>query len=354
MDLNSKNIFKTLNPNKVIIPFVIGGLATAWLLYKEGQEKGFSLSVLKDADITWLLFAVLVLVIRDAGYIYRIRYLTDKELSWKSSFYSIILWEFASSVTPFIVGGTSVATFILFKEGLKLGKALAIVMVTAILDNCFFIVVSLGVIIATKGKIFPADTGELFGMTFGIQVVFYASYFLILFYTFIMAYALFWRPRAFKWLLLKITSVRWLRKWRYDAYIHGDEIIWASAELRGKKIGFWLRAFISTIFIWSARYFIVNCVIAIFVPEISLFQHLDILAKHLILWVVMLISPTPGSAGSAELGFLEIFGVGLSGYGTMIVFIWRFITYWLYLIVGIFFLSRWIRRVFPKMTGVKK
>ncbi len=71
---------------------------------------------------------------------YRIRLLTDKQLSWRNSFHVIMLWEFASSVTPpSIVGGSAVALFIVTKEGIKPGRATAIVMITALLDELFFI-----------------------------------------------------------------------------------------------------------------------------------------------------------------------------------------------------------------------
>ena len=57
-----------------------------------------------------------MVVIRDLGYMYRIRVLTDKYLSWRKSFDVIMLWEFASALTPSVVGGSGIAIFILNRE----------------------------------------------------------------------------------------------------------------------------------------------------------------------------------------------------------------------------------------------
>ncbi|MFN9976273.1 MAG: lysylphosphatidylglycerol synthase domain-containing protein, partial [Phycisphaerae bacterium] len=89
-------------------------------------------------DIQWDMLATLALigalammVIRDLGYIYRIRILTDKQLSWRQSFEVIMLWEFASAMTPSVVGGSGIAMFILNREGINMGRSTAITFVTA-------------------------------------------------------------------------------------------------------------------------------------------------------------------------------------------------------------------------------
>src|SRR5690606_16882407 len=85
---------------------------------------------LGDIDWTWtstiwILMALLGMVIRDLAYMYRIRVLTDNELSWKQSFRVIMLWEFASALTPSVVGGSGIAMFILNREKINLGKSTA-------------------------------------------------------------------------------------------------------------------------------------------------------------------------------------------------------------------------------------
>src|SRR5690606_12389399 len=150
---------------------------------------------------------------------------------------------------------TTVATIILNKEGIPLGKSLAYVMLTAVLDNMFFIVAAPIALLATQGEVFPTFGLDPSDVT-KLKSAFYISYGLIALYTFLMIYALFMNPRAFKWLLLKVTSWSFLRKWRINAFQHGNEIVWASQQLKGKDFNYWMRAILSTVFVWSARYFL--------------------------------------------------------------------------------------------------
>lgn len=346
MDLDAKKIFKTLNPNKVWLPVIIG---LGIVIYMFAQDENYTPDKIRlITEATWwpIALALFVLVARDAGYVTRIRAITNQELSWTSSIYVILLWEFASAVTPSVVGGTAVAVFILWKEGLKLGKALAFVMVTAIFDNLFFVVAAPFALLFGGNEIFPVIEASAYFKK-SLPGLFYTSYGLITLYTFFMAFAVFINPRLFKWFLIKITSLPFLRRWRYDAYERGNEILWASEQLRGKKPMYWVRISLLTIFIWSSRYLLVNCLADAFV-DLNLFQHILIFGRHIILWIVMLISPTPGSSGTAEYFFPVFFGSFLNDYVIGTVIIWRLATYYLYLLLGVIFLPRWVRRVFFK------
>lgn len=344
MDQNKKTILKSFSPIKVLIPVLLGLGATAWIFIKDDRVN--ELKGIAQANVWWLMAALVVLVIRDAGYMYRIRSLTDKYLTWRNSVDVIMLWEFASAITPSVVGGTTIATIILNKEGIPLGKSLAYVMLTAVLDNMFFIVAAPIALLLTQGQVFPTFNLDPADMA-KLQSAFYISYGLIAVYTFVMIYALFVRPRAFKWLLLKATSLGFLRKWRVQAFQHGNEIIWASEQLKGKDVNYWARAIISTVFVWSARYFLLNCLIAAFV-EVGFAEHLLILSRNLIFWIVMLIAITPGGAGIVEMAFPSFFGLFLGPFSGIVVVLYRLITYYPYLILGSIFLPRWIAKVFGR------
>ncbi|MEM1136641.1 MAG: lysylphosphatidylglycerol synthase transmembrane domain-containing protein, partial [Bacteroidota bacterium] len=302
-----------------------------------------------NAKVGWIFAALLVLLVRDAGYVFRIRHLTDKQLTWVSSIFIIILWEFASAITPSVVGGTAVVVFIINKEGIKFGKSLAYVMLTAVLDNLFFVIASLLTFILVPFEIFPqtANNFEVFGMYVSVKMTFAISVCLVGLYTFVMIYGLLIRPRAFKWILIRLTGIRLLKRWRKWAVQTGSDMILAAEILREKKLKYWLVAVLSTIFIWSARYFMLNCLIAAF-SDINVYEHLLIFGRQIIMWVVMLISPTPGSAGTAEFVFPLFFSefFKLAAFSGIVAIFWRLFTYYAYLGLGAFFLPRWIRRVF--------
>lgn len=345
MDLDTKKILKTLNPRKVWIPVVLGMGIVVFLFMRDPNITVDKLSLVFDATLFPVFLAILVFLSRFAGYIFRIKSITKNELTWTSSLYVIILWEFASAVTPSVVGGTAVAVFILWKEGIKPGKALGYVLLTAIFDNMFFVLAAPLTLILGMQHVFPAGSESSDFMESSMSFLFFLSYGLITLYTFIMIFALLINPRLFKWVLIKITSIRMLKKWRYAAYERGTEMILASDELKGMGKRFWLYLSLSTIFIWSSRYLMLNFLMVSF-TKISLSEHVLIFGKQIILWVVMLISPTPGSSGTAEYFFPMFFQETLGDYTLIVNLLWRLFTYYPYLLIGTIFLPKWIKRVF--------
>ena len=130
-----QQLLDRLRPSRIILPVLIGLSVVGfmfWRSYKPGD-----LAPLANAKPLWLLLMLVVLLARDAGYVYRIRYLTEKVLSWRASLDVIMLWEFSSCVLPSAVGGTAVAPLLLHKEGIPLGKSVAYIMATAMLDNLY-------------------------------------------------------------------------------------------------------------------------------------------------------------------------------------------------------------------------
>jgi uncharacterized membrane protein YbhN (UPF0104 family) len=62
----------------------------------------------------------------------------------------------------------------------------------------------------------------------------------------------------------------------------------------------------------------------------------------------MLISPTPGSSGTAEFIFTQFFKEDLGAATFVSNIFWRLMTYYPYLFLGAAILPRWIKRVFFK------
>ena len=347
MNIDSEKVLKTLNPRKVWVPVVLGiGFVVAMVLMDKELTVD-KLLLISDAGGWAMLLALLIICCRDIGYIYRIRQITGKQLSWLSSLFVIILWEFASAVTPSVVGGTAVAVFILYKEGIKLGQAVAYAMLSAILDNMFFVLAAPIAILLSNGQAFPSITAINFEFGGSLEAVFYISYALIAVYTFAMAFALFVKPRAFKWLLIKLTSIGYLKRWRHGAVNRGNEIILASRQFKGKDYKYWLSISLATVFVWVARYFTLNAVISAF-AGLSFDQHMLVFGRQIVMWITMLISPTPGSSGVADILFPQFFAVFLADYTLIAGMLWRMVTYYPYLILGALVLPRWLQRVFVK------
>ena len=345
-DADDASFLRRLRPSRLILPVVLG-LAVVGLLFYRSYRPG-DLAPLAHADWRWLAAALLVLAARDLGYIYRIRHIAEGELSWRQALDVIMMWEFASCVLPSGQGGTGAAPFILEKEGIPLGKGLAYIMVTALLDNLYYVLMVPLVVLLAGAGLYPHEALQT-GFVATLRVAFGVSYLFVTLYAGLMLYAIFVNPRSVRRLLVRLFSLKILRRWQRTAYRHGQEMVRASVQLRGNGPRYWWHAAASTAFVWTARYAIIGCLIAAFVP-MSAGTFLFIFARNITYKVLLLIAITPGGAGIAEGAFPTFFGsfIGTATMTSFLVLLYRVVTYYLYLVLGLVFLPRWVARVFGK------
>jgi len=343
-----KRVLKIFKFHRVIIPVILGLGVFFFVEFRDFDSTPYLNIQWTYTSFLWIFMAVLMMVTRDVAYMYRIRLLTDKQLSWRKSFDVIMLWEFASAVTPSVVGGSAAALYIVSKEGIGTGRSTAIVMITAFLDEFFYITtVPVVLLLAGTRSLFTSDEIPFFFNTqMGVQGAFVAGYIFILILTIIIIYGVFIKPRGFKWFLLWVFKLKFLRKWRIKAGETGDDIITTSKEMRHKPFIFWLRAYLATFLSWTGRFWVVNFLILSITPVNS---HFLIWARQLIMWVIMLISPTPGSSGVAEIIFPNFFGQFIPlGLAAAVALSWRMLSYYPYIVIGAIVLPNWIRRVYSK------
>ncbi|MFD3000999.1 YbhN family protein [Pontibacter toksunensis] len=343
MALSKHKLQEKFSARRLVLPILLGFGVIGYMLYTN-YEPG-QVDTLLEASPLWVAMALLVLLVRDMGYIYRIRYITDKVLSWKQSFNVIMLWEFASCALPSVMGGTTVVAYILFKEKIPLGKALAQVMVTSLLDNLYFVLAVPVVLYFTKENVIPEINGLNNTLRDSIAIAFTFSYLLIALYAFTMFYALIINPKAVKRLILRLSQLKPFRRWREQMFRHANELFIASQHLRSRKANYWLHAGISTAFVWTARYIIIGCLIAAF-TNLDLHDHLVIFSRNLIYKIVLFISITPGAAGIAEIAFPAFFGTFLGSFTTIVVLLYRLLTHYLYLVMGAIVFPRWASSAF--------
>lgn len=331
---------------RLALPMLFGVGAVVLLLWNELGEHG--LERLREVHLTrfgllMLLGAVVANALRDFGYMLRLRILTNKEFSWRRAFDVTALWEFATAVAPAILGGTSVAIYVFSREKVPLGRSAAIVLVTAMLDEIFFLVFAPLVFFSVGiDQLFPPQLDEaLWGLP--IQVLFWIGYALIAVMKVAVFYSVFFRPRAIKLFLVNLFKYRWIRRFRPKMADAGDDLIAASTEFKGRQLRFWLEAIGATWCSWGARFLVLNFLAAAFFPVSG---HLLMYARQIVLWVVLLISPTPGASGAAEFAFVGFMRDLLPAGALLVVvaLLWRLLTYYLYLFVGAVVLPRWVRR----------
>ena len=341
----SEKVLRIFSWKRIGLAVLIGLLGASYLLWTNFDIKAFEVVQWSGSSFIWLFVAVLMMATRDVAYMYRIRVLTDYKLTWRRSFDVIMLWEFASALTPSVVGGSGGALYIVHKEGITVGKSTAVVMGTALMDELFYILtVPFVIFLVGFSDLFPVSLEKSFlGIRLGTIGLFVLGYFFILILTSIIGYAVFINPRGFKSILLSIFKLKFLNRWRYGAIQVGNDIMTTSQELKGKPVSFWAKAFGATLFSWTARYWVVNFMILAFLP---VSDHLLIYGRQLVMWVIMLISPTPGGSGVAEIAFSGFLGDFTLGLAATFALLWRLISYYPYLFIGSIVLPYWLKRVY--------
>jgi uncharacterized protein (TIRG00374 family) len=340
-----ENILKSLDPKKIIWPILIGLAVSGFLLYRNFDKDTFTFITFTWHTLFFLVIAILMMIIRDVSYMYRLIVLTDYQIGWKQAFNIIMLWEFSSAISPSVVGGTAPAIFFLYKEGVNTGKSTAVILTAIFLDEVFFIISVPIVYFIFGDKIFPPEAVALTE----IKWSFFIGYGAILIYTLFLSYALFINPYLFKSFISWVFLFPLLRKFRLRARKSANQLIKTSKEIKGKPIMYWIKSMTATIFSWSGRYFVVNFMLIAFFGNIYSFRdNILIFGRQLTMWIILLVSPTPGGSGIAEYifsNFLGDFILNPSWYAPLAI-LWRIISYYPYLFIGVIILPIWLRNVY--------
>ena len=380
-------LIKSFSKWRILIPVVIGLAITSWMIYqsvsqttfvkveeKTGNYKWVDSNGNKTLDIHdeshfipvpqgdynlesfnsvlasinwgfqvwfWLLMAFFFMIGRDLFYIIRIRILTKGELSWRRSFIVIMLWEFASALSPGVVGGAAVAMFILNREKIALGRSTAIVVITALLDNLFYVLmIPLVFIVIDQNALFPESVEG----SRSVQAMFWTGFAVITSICAFLFACIFIFSNLAKSVLGFMFRIPFLKRWRNSAIQTGEEIYTTSKELKKEPVSFWVKTFLSTCGSWVSRYLVINAILQAFL-NLSVFEHFLLLGKQLVLWLFMLISPTPGASGVAEYAFGELLSNFTASAMLLVALalIWRLLSYFPYLIIGAVLVPRWLR-----------
>jgi len=336
---------KPIKTYQVILPALLGIIVVAGLFLKEFDPSIFTTFSFSFRKILFLSLALLVIIfIRDGSLMWRFRILTDQLISWRQAFNIHILSEFTSVITPTSVGGSSLVIYFLIKEGISSGRSTTIMIVNLFLDELFFLIACpVLFLIFPINEMFPPSVP----LVYTIGYIFAGLYIFILIWTLILFVGIFIRPDWIKRILLWIFRLPVLKRWRKNVDNMTDDLICASQDIKNRPFGFWLKLCFITATIWISRFLIVNLIFAAFV---SVSNHLLVFARQVVLWILMIAMPTPGGSGISEFVFKEYYSdLFLSGSLILIVVvIWRFVSFYLYLLLGVLILPRWFQRAIKK------
>ena len=149
--------------------------------------------------------------------------------------------------------------------------------------------------------------------------------------------------------MLDSQTLRFLKRFRRGAVQLGNDMILASQEMKRQNWKFHIGAFLSTATAWSCRFLLLNFLIIAFIEgmDTSFFEQFALYARLETMFVIIAFSPTPGGAGFVEIlfgGFLADY-VNTETYALVISSIWRILTYYSYLLVGVVLIPNWVRKI---------
>ncbi len=92
-----------------------------------------------------------------------------------------------------------------------------------------------------------------------------------------------------------------------------------------------------------SRYLVVN---ALFWGFAAMAPQGIVLARQFVVWTLLTVTPTPGGSGISEWLFTNYYGdlISDTSVALVIAVIWRIISYYVYLIIGVIMLPSWLRK----------
>ncbi len=331
---------------RIIAPVAIGVTVIVWLFHREFSVNTLQLIHFTPHVVGAIFLAWLFMVGRDFGLTWRLRTLTDCQLTWRQALRVDMLCEFTSCVTPSAVGGSALGMVYLNREGIALGRATTLMMTTIFLDELFFVIACpIIALVIPHDKLFGFGHGnETF--TVGLEIVFWCVYGVLFAWTLILFFGIIAKPYGVKIVLTKLFRLPILRRWEYKIVEVADNMVATSIHLKRKPLKWWLETFGASALSWTSRFLVVNALFWGFVPGS---EQLVVFGRQLVVWVALMVSPTPGGSGVSEWLFTEYYGDMIAraagvGIALIIALFWRLISYYVYLVIGVCLLPGFFSR----------
>ena len=145
-----------------------------------------------------------------------------------------------------------------------------------------------------------------------------------------------------------LSKIPFLKRFKRSLQQTAVEVVVAANEIKSKDTSFHVKNGFYTFGAWTIRFFAINAIILALIPSAgsSLYDQMIILGRGLSMHVTTAFSPTPGGAGIAEYLFGGYFSDYIpKGVASLVALIWRLISYYPYLFLGVVIIPVWIRSI---------
>ncbi|HDR73897.1 MAG TPA: flippase-like domain-containing protein [Methanoculleus sp.] len=278
----------------------------------------------------------------------------SKSLGYRVKFSHCLNMVFANmlvaAITPSQMGGEPVRIHELYRSGVRVGDATAVVIMERVIDG-----IVLGGIAALAMLLLSSHWSTL-DVDFATPMFF--SWIAVTIAVLLFAYSV--RNPDFLKGILRMVSLWAARRWHstkldrfVDAIDHEVDNFNGSLSrfVGGGKIGL-IWGFLFTTLYWVFEFSIASLILMGLGKEPYLFESFIV---QLIIAIFMMIPLTPGSSGIAELSATSLYGLFIpSSIVGIFVVLWRFILYYVNIIIGILasiFIVR--REMILKRIGLK-
>ena len=299
-----------------------------------------------------LTSALIFYIIQNAMLSLRFAHLTRHKIGVLQCFRVSILCEFTSAVTPSAVGGSGLAFVYLNREGVTMGRSIFTMFASLMADEGFLGISSLLVYLllptdmlfcfdgpsAVKTSVYSAHW-----LKSGMQMVFLGSTLMVCLWTLLLYVLLLHRPQYFSYVLTMCCRIPFLRRFRERAEKYGNDMRIASSEAKNEGWKFWTLLWVYTAMAWMSRFAIVVAILIAFGSEGEM---IVAWIRQWVIWMVSMLSPSPGGSGIAEIMFRMYYSDFLPDVSLAILaaMLWRLVSYYPYLLMGAVIIPKCIKR----------
>lgn len=347
---DQKKLLHSIRPSKIILPTIIGLLVIAYIVWRQLSFEELSNINWNIHVAIWITISIIVYAIRHVMIAWRLKLLSENEFSWKKSIELIFILEFASAVSPTNFGGSAVGFFMLIQETISGARATAIVIYTIIADTLIFVITIPLLALFFGMTAFRPDLTEVSQID-GLGYTMLLVWMVMSVYGLLFLYGLFVRPKHLKKLLTIFSSWKIFGKSKERIKQAGEDIESTALNISNKPWTFHAKASTMTLVAWICRFFSISAILIALSPDIStnFNDQIILLSRGEALYAVTAYSPTPGGSGVAELIFSSFYSDYVAQNVAILgSLVWRAITYYPYLFLGIIIIPNWIRTIINK------
>ena len=327
----------------------IGLVVIAGMMIREFDVEALSRIELSPTFFLGVVMAVLLFAVQNLMLTLRLRHLCQHKLSLMQSFRINILCEFTSAVTPSAVGGSGLAFVYLNREGISMGRSIFTMFAGLLADEAFLAISCILLYLFVPSSHLFCMAEEM-GIDIasqwikgGVQFIFIFSTLIVAVWTAILYFLLLHRPQILGWVLKGCCKIPFLRKFLPKVEKFSEEMTMASKEAKQEGGRFWMQLMGYTSLAWLSRFAIVVAILIAFHCQGNM---LMAWFRQWVMWMISIMSPTPGGSGVAELMFRLYYADFLPDASVAILaaMLWRAIFYYPFLVMGTLVLPKWISK----------